>query len=141
MESRGFHVECGLESVDATMAAVCAFVGDTLSPEGLIRLEIAVTEALNNVVLHGGLPQGAGIAVAVRKAAPEVGPEVGVEIRDPGQPVPAELFKAARNPADIDPLEESGRGIPLIVAMSDALHYESRDGSNCLTLRFADRSS
>ena len=64
MDSRGFHV-------DATMAAVCVFVGDALPSEGLIRLQITVTEALNNVVLHGGLPQGAGIDMTVRKAAPE----------------------------------------------------------------------
>lgn len=137
MDSRGFHVECRLESVDAAMEAVRAFVGDALAPEGLIRLEIAVTEALNNVVLHGRLPDGAGIDMTVRKA----GPAVCVDIRDPGRPVPADLFQAARDPAGIDPLEEKGRGIPLIVALSDALHYEGRDGSNRLTLRFAGRDA
>ena len=137
MDSRGFHVECRLDAVDAAMGAVCAFVGDALPPEDLIRLEIAVTEALNNVVLHGALPSGTGIDVAVSKA----GPEVSVEIRDPGRPVPEELFDEARDPAEIDPLDESGRGIPLIVAMSDALHYESGNGSNCLALRFAGRRS
>ncbi|GHG33723.1 ATP-binding protein [Paracoccus aerius] len=137
MDSRGFHVECRLEAVDAAMGGVCAFVGDVLAPEGLIRLEIAVAEALNNVVLHGDLPAGAGIDMTVRKNAGDV----DVDIRDPGRPVPPELFTAARDPADIDPLDESGRGISLIVAMSDALHYESRDGSNRLTLRFAGRDA
>ena len=137
MDSRGFHVDCRLQAVDAAMAAVCAFVGDALAPEGLIRLEIAVTEALNNVVLHGGPPGGAEIGVTVRKAAPGV----LVEIRDPGRPVPAGLFAAARDPARIDPLAESGRGIALIAALSDALDYDSRDGTNRLTLRFAGRAA
>ena len=137
MDSRGFHVECGLGPVDAATGDVRAFVGDGLAPEALIRLEIVLTEALNNVVLHGGLPPGAGIDLAVRKD----GAGVWVEIRDPGRPVPAELFGTARDPADLDPLAESGRGIPLIVALSDALRYESRDGANCLTLRFGARDA
>lgn len=135
MDSRGFHLPCRLGAVDAATGDVLAFAGDALDPEGLIRLEIALTEALNNVVLHGNLPEDAGIDLTVRKA----GPALLVEIRDPGRPVPARLFDAARNPAEIDPLAESGRGIPLIVAMSDALGYDSREGSNCLTLRFATR--
>ncbi|MTE01083.1 hypothetical protein GIY56_12330 [Paracoccus sp. YIM 132242] len=137
MDSRGFHVECRLDAVDAAMAAVCAFAGDALAPDDLIRLEIALTEALTNIVLHGGLPPGAGIGVTVRK----VPSGVSVEIRDPGRPVPADLFQAARDPADLDPLAESGRGIPLIVALSDALHYEGRDGANRLTLRFGGRDA
>lgn len=135
MESRAFHVECRLEAVDATMAALCAFVGDALSAEGLIRFEIAVTEALNNIVLHGALPSEAEIAVLVRRADQDV----AVEIRDPGPPAPAELFHGAPDLDDIDPLAESGRGIPLIAAMSDALDYRTAAGLNCLTLGFANR--
>ncbi|MFC3167981.1 ATP-binding protein [Paracoccus fontiphilus] len=137
MESRAFHVECRLDAVDKTMETLCAFVGDALSPEGLIRLEIAVTEALNNIVLHGALPPEAGIAVVVRRADQDV----AVEIRDPGPPVPADLFQAAPDLAEIDPLSESGRGIPLIAAMSDALDYRTTSGLNCLTLGFGNRSA
>ena len=137
MDSRGFDVECRLQAVDAAMEKVCAFVGDALPPPDLVRLEIAVTEALNNLVLHGALPPGAGIGLTVRKAAPGV----SVEIRDPGRPVPAGLFAAAPDPARIDPLAEGGRGIALIVALSDALDYDSRDGVNRLVLRFAGQGS
>ncbi|WP_207101899.1 ATP-binding protein [Paracoccus shandongensis] len=137
MDSRDFPVKGRLDAVDAAMASVCAFVGDALPAEDLIRLEIALTEALTNIVLHGGLPPGAGIGVSVRKDAPGI----TVEIRDPGRPVPVALFRAARDPAAIDPLEESGRGIPLIVALSDTLDYDSRDGVNRLVLRFAGQGS
>ncbi|MGR3249400.1 MAG: ATP-binding protein [Paracoccus sp. (in: a-proteobacteria)] len=135
MQSRAFPVECSLAAVDTAMANLCAFAADALPPEGMIRLEIAVTEALTNIVLHGDLPTELVIDLIVRKA-PE---RVDIEIRDFGPPIPPDLLQSSPDIADIDPLEESGRGIPLIKALSDALDYRSAGQSNCMTLRFASR--
>ncbi|MFC0199413.1 ATP-binding protein [Paracoccus rhizosphaerae] len=135
MQSRALLVECSLEAVDTAMADLCAFAADALPIEGMIRLEIAVTEAMTNIVLHGDLPAESTIDLLVRKA-PE---QVDVEIRDPGPPIPPNLLQSSPDIADVDPLEESGRGIPLIKALSDALDYRSAGRSNCMTLRFTVR--
>lgn len=135
MRARAFHVECRLAAIDTTMTELGAFLGDALAPEGAIRLEIAVVEALTNIVLHGRLAHDAGIDLLAR-TAPDT---VEIEIRDPGPPVPLRLFEDSADLDQIDPLAESGRGIALIKAMSDGLDYRIDRGANRLVLRFVAR--
>lgn len=135
MRSRAFHVECRLAAIDTTMGELGAFLEDDLAPETAIRMEIAVAEALTNIVLHGRLAHDAGIDILAR-ATPGA---AEIEIRDPGPPVPLRLFEEAADLDRIDPLAESGRGIALIKAMSDGLDYRIAQGANRLMLRFAAR--
>jgi|GEM_PF-1150155 len=132
MSRTEFVIRAKLEEIDGLARRLADLAGACLPPEKLIGLEIAVVEALNNVVLHG-YGQGDGTisaAITVQDAG------VTVEIGDSGRQVPAGIFEAAGSIAGMDPLMESGRGIGLIVALSDRLDYASGPGGNRLTLGF-----
>lgn len=127
-----FTIRATLEEVDGLARSLAGLAAACLPPEKLIGLEIAVVEALNNVVLHGYKGREGTIAAAlvIRDAA------VSVEIRDRGQPVPEGALAAVRSLDDLDPLAESGRGLGLIVGLSDRLDYASGPDGNRLTLEF-----
>jgi len=132
MTQRAWTIESTPEAVDALMAELCDAARPILPAARLIEMEIAATEALTNVVLHGNADAGAAIGVQITTTRDSV----TVEIRDSGRPVPAGLFETAPDPAEIDPLAEDGRGIALITSLSDRLDYTSTPGSNRLALTF-----
>ena len=136
MSRTEFVIRATLEEVDGLARSLADLARACLPPDKAIGLEIVVAEALNNVVLHGyGQAQGI-IRAAITL---QDGAGATVEIRDRGRPVPAGAFEAG-NLSDLDPLKESGRGIGLIVGLSDRLHYASDPDGNCLTLEF-DRTA
>ena len=127
-----FTIRATLEEVDGLSRSLADLARPCLPAEKLVGLEIAVAEALNNVVLHGykGREGTISAALVIRDAA------VTVEIRDRGQRVPEGALAAARSLDDLDPLVESGRGLGLIVGLSDRLDYASGPDGNRLTLEF-----
>lgn len=135
MSRTEFTIRATLEEVDGLSRSLADLARPCLPAEKLVGLEIAVAEALNNVVLHGYAQAGGTIAAAldIRDAA------VTVEICDRGLRVPEGALAAARSLDDLDPLAESGRGLGLIVGLSDRLDYAAGPEGNRLTLEF-DRS-
>ena len=92
-----------------------------------IDLELAVVEAANNIVEHGGATGNEGITL---KFAVDRGVAV-MTLIDRGRPVPQGLYHQCRDtPADA----EDGRGVGIIRACVDTVHYASADGLNRLTL-------
>lgn len=132
MSRTEFTVRATLEEVDGLARSLAELAGACLPPEKLIGLEIAVVEALNNVVLHGYAGGEGTIAAAITLRDGGV----TVEIGDRGRQVPEGLFQATGSVAELDPLAESGRGIGLIVGLSDRLDYASSPEGNRLTLGF-----
>ena len=132
MSRSEFIIHATLEEVDGLTRSLADLARTCLPAEKLVGLEIAVAEALNNVVLHGydGREGTISAALTVRDGA------VTAEIRDGGRPVPAGAFEAAGSLDDMDPLVESGRGLGLMVGLSDRLDYASAPDGNCLTLEF-----
>jgi anti-sigma regulatory factor (Ser/Thr protein kinase) len=99
-----------------TLAQVAEEAG--LSDEASFELRLASTEAVANALRH---PEGPGTAdVTVR--ADETGVEV--EVVSPGP---------FRLRADSD--TERGRGLPLMVALSDEAEFLRRGDSTCVRLR------
>lgn len=134
MSRTEFLIPATLDAADGLTRRLADGARACLPPDRLAGLEIAVAEALNNVVLHGYGAAGAtatiGAALAIR------GDAVAVEIRDTGRPVPPGAFAAAGSPGEIDPLVESGRGLALIAGLPDRLDYASDPDGNRLTLEF-----
>lgn len=119
-----------LEEVDVLGSRLRDAAAPFLAEDRLFAFEIALVEALTNIIRHGGL--SAEDAVEVRLS--ETAGVVELEIRDTGPAPPADLFTAPR--PDSDPMAESGRGIALILSCADAVRL-SRDGKvNRLVLRF-----
>lgn len=98
-------------------------------PGDIVRLELALVEALNNVFLHGsGGRADLEVKVSMRR---EKG-ALSIELSDNGEPIPDLDIRSMP-----DPLCESSRGLPLIHACVDDVTYRSKDGVNMLIMRKA----
>lgn len=120
-----------LEEVDGATVAVRNEAARELSEPALIRLEIAVTEALTNIVRHGYSKPGGQIHLTCG----EHGDGFVVTISDAGRRVPEHLFTSPAHLPD-DPLQESGRGVALILACADVVDYRRLGGRNELSMVF-----
>ena len=119
------------EELDRAIISLRQEAAHTLPEADLTRFEIAVIEALNNVVLHAGLAPDALIEVTCS----QTGDSTTVTIADEGRPAAAETFAVSAHLPD-DPLEESGRGIALIQSCADSVDYRRVGDRNELHLVF-----
>jgi anti-sigma regulatory factor (Ser/Thr protein kinase) len=126
------------DASDARRAAT--WLGETGSAQGipaepLWRLDLCLTEALANVIAHGGAGAAAspiGLRLAVRRDAS--GGEASVTVSDGGtafDPRTAAAKPRARSLGDAVP---GGQGLPLLRKFADALDYAYSEGRNHLTI-------
>lgn len=125
----------GVVMVGAALNGLCRnYLG--MSEEETYEVELAVVEALTNVVQH---------AYAGRKGQPvnvefRLSEEVvQIEVTDQGIPLPeTDLLSARRlpsvDPLDLDNLAETGRGLFVVWSMMDEVRYASDGAVNRLTL-------
>lgn len=127
MDLLAARIPARLEEVDNLGPRLTAAAAPVLTADRLFALELAVVEALTNIIRHGA----PGSIDLVMRHGPD---GVEVVLSDDGPAPPADLFTAARAPQD--PLAESGRGLGLILACADGVTL-TRDGArNVLSLRF-----
>ena len=118
-------IDTGLEAVGPVAEAVRALALPVLGEEGAGDLELALTEAVTNVIRHGYGPEG--------------GP-VRVEAEVQGRQVPGEALAGAGlhrfdfDPEDIEGLPAGGMGLSLITVLMDEVSYRTDLGQNRLTL-------
>jgi serine/threonine-protein kinase RsbW len=107
-----------------------------LSEENCGTVEIALAEALNNIVEHAypaDLPGGIALDLALSDAC------LRCELRDQGAALPGLCPPDSGLPPIDGPREslpEGGFGWSLICTLTSRLSYERRDGENRLTLEF-----
>ena len=94
-------------------------------------IEIAMAEALNNVVEHGGLWPRQKIEVLARVT----GAGVRIAIIDRGRAYPEGIVPENASP-NIAELPEGGFGWMLIHTLTQTLRYHRSAGTNILTLEF-----
>ena len=120
--------------------AICSMIA-RLEDNGLPReksgaVEIALSEAINNVVEHAYSDDPHGTVHAVTELTAKY---LTIEIRDTGRPYP-DLQLPAGKPADLErpvsDLPEGGFGWFLIRELTDYLSYQRNKGENILILRF-----
>jgi anti-sigma regulatory factor (Ser/Thr protein kinase) len=110
--------------VAAAVRGLCESAG--LHPTAVLQIELALVEALNNVILHGyqSRPEH-----QIRTDWQLVDDCVRIEILDQGQTL------ASLPDGDMpEAMSESGRGWPIIRACMDRVDYHSSQGVNHLTL-------
>lgn len=101
------------------------------------QVEVCIVEAVNNCIKHAYGDQP-GNQVEVDISFPEGG--IKFEIIDHGKAGdPAQILLDRRDrleldPADLDEIPESGRGIAIIQAVMDEIDYCTNQGVNRLTL-------
>ena len=137
--STGFDlaIDSNLAAVQTAARAVRAACAGLLPTEVIDEIEIAVVEAINNVITHGYGGRG-GHEIRVRLCLqPE---KVEIEIIDRARPMAPRLF--ASLPVDPFPVDganraalpERGRGLALIRVTMDEVAYGSEGGENHLRL-------
>lgn len=132
-----FHFPATLDDVAAVSQTLRAFIVKWVPEEVCNSIELGVAEALTNVVTHGyaGIPHA-----AVEMAVEEFPAKVLVRVFDSGRPIPEQVIADAGrhtfdfDVTDLDNLPIGGMGLSLIKASFDTIHYETRDGINCLVL-------
>lgn len=125
------RVAADYQSLDRAVLALRARAAAVLCEDKLTCFEIAVAEALTNIVQHAyGQKPGQWIEVEYV----EDSQSVAIILKDQGKPVPDDLVEAAA--ALPDAFEESGRGLALIRACSDRIHYTRSANGNALKLEF-----
>lgn len=134
-----FVISATLEAVDEVAGKVAAIIGRGTDDAGKALREIALVEALNNIVHHAYGDSSTG-TIQIEVLCFEN--ETQVKLRDFGRPAPYGLFSVRTSaPAGmVDAAEpaESGRGIGLILACTSAVSITRDDNSNVLTMHFAE---
>ncbi|MCC2632903.1 MAG: serine/threonine-protein kinase RsbW [Ramlibacter sp.] len=99
---------------------------------------IALAEVLTNIVEHGYANNG-GPPIELAWSASRSG--FVVEVRDAGEPIPADRLAQAGpettfgfDPTDVGGLPEGGMGLGIIKTAFDHVAYRSKDGVNRLRL-------
>lgn len=122
-----------IESLPAALEAVLESAEAAgLPPARAVQLELALEEALANVVHHAYGDQGGPLDLMCGE---EKGAFV-VEIADEGPPFNPLEVEEAPVEGDLDDLEPGGLGIFLILRLADAAGYRREKGRNVLSLRF-----
>jgi len=99
-------------------------------------LDIAIVEAMTNVIRHGEHPPQVSLEVGI---APR-DDRLEISLRDRGTPIPAEALARADDsvfefdPGNLEAIPEHGMGLALIRRIADELTYESGPQGNLLTL-------
>ncbi|QBY01236.1 ATP-binding protein [Rhodophyticola sp. CCM32] len=129
-----FDLPPQLDEVDKAVQALRALVEPVLEPEQASCFEVAVSEALTNIVVHGyeGIQGGKTVSVQLDTD----GQVLRLTIIDHGTPGPADLFETGPSLDEIDFMEESGRGLALIRHHADAVAYTPSVDGNRLILTF-----
>lgn len=123
-----------LDKVDETTQALRVLVEPVIGPQQAVAFEVAVAEALTNVVVHGydGMADDSSISINLTTSPTEL----RIQILDHGTPGPADLYDKAPPLDEIDFMQESGRGLALVRHHSDKAIYTPSAKGNQLVLLF-----
>jgi len=127
-----------LADVAQATQQVRGLLPDWLSASECDAIELALAEALTNIVRHGF---GSGSGQPVRLRVRERGGALEVDLWDQGRPIPKDRLSLADpsttflfDPTNLAGLPEGGMGLALIKAAFHEVRYGSRDGVNRLHL-------
>ena len=126
-------IDSRLEEVRKVGENLQAFCLDNgFLPEDADFMELAIVEAVNNVIIHGYDARPGGLIALDMELKED---QLVFTIKDQGKPYnPIATPPDSRDESEIDPLDESGRGLKIIQAVMDQVEYFSRDGHNIMVL-------
>lgn len=125
-----------LDAIAAVAEEIRKLSEESVGAEGADAVEVAVVEALTNLVKHGYPYKPGRIEIAARGGTDGV----TVDIFDTGQTIPDDILaragpeRFAFDPEDIDGLVEGGMGLSIIFMTMDVVDYSPHAGRNWLHL-------
>ncbi len=117
--------------------ALKSHVQDSVSDDILMRLDICMSEALANLVLHAETAQKSATIEMILDLDGDI---LTVDIFDPEGTKAFDLRTQARPLSDVDIMAESGRGLGLILECADGVEYGPIENRRRLSLKFQARS-
>lgn len=103
------------------------------SPEVTAMTELALAEALNNIVEHAYPADEVGVIELCLEPLPD---GVRCDLHDQGKEMPGGVLPAGQLPhtdVERDDLPEGGFGWHILLSVTDCLNYSRQDGTNRLT--------
>src|SRR4051812_24095785 len=138
MEEQVVELQASLAQVAPATQRVRQLLPDWLGEAERDAMELALAEALTNIVEHG---YGRDSADPVRLRLLERAGALEIDIWDSGQPIPEGMIENTDvsttflfDPTDLEGLPEGGMGLALIKAAFHDVRYGTRDGVNRLRL-------
>lgn len=130
-----------LEAIDAMVVTLRQAVQSLLSAEDLFGFEVAISEALTNIVKHSfdATVQTSAANVSLTLTCGDQ--TIALDLIDHGKPGPADMFAKVPRLEDIDILAEHGRGLALIRHYSDLAEFSTGPHGNRLRLTFKPSAS
>jgi serine/threonine-protein kinase RsbW len=101
------------------------------SDEEILDAELAVDEAVTNVIEHGYRGEGGSIDLIVSVSSDEV----EIRLEDTAPPFDPTHSAPAITEGDLDERQAGGLGVHLIREVMDALSYERISGKNVLIMK------
>jgi serine/threonine-protein kinase RsbW len=132
-----FSITATLADVAQATQRVRGLLPDWLEVAECDAIELAMAEALTNIVQHG---YGGDSSRPIRVRLSERPGALEVDVWDQGRPVPGDKLEQADDttfqydPTDLAKLPEGGMGLALIKAAFHEVHYRRRAGVNRLHL-------
>ncbi len=108
-----------------------------LPAQTTFAIQLCCEEVFSNIVRHGHPEPSAGQTDAVaRIVLAQSADSVSLTLEDQGPPFDPLKVEAPAMPSTIGEMQIGGLGIHLIRKFSQSVHYQHREGFNCLTMRF-----
>jgi serine/threonine-protein kinase RsbW len=126
-----------LSLVSSLARAATAICEEHLTAEQLVEVDLALTEAVTNVIRHGYHEE---TAHSVRLSIALFKDRIAFELVDQAPPMDPTLLEHASgarfdfDPTDLESLPEGGMGLALIKLNMDAVEYTPRKHSNILRM-------
>lgn len=129
-------VDSDIDQVELVARAIRTLCEGLLSEDDAASVELAVVEAMNNVIKHGYHGRRGGsveVGLTLSRA------QVEVEIVDHATPIPQDFVQSASNPFafdadDLPNVPEGGMGLALIRMSMDEVDYVSGPEENRLRM-------
>ena len=132
MITQTFHMQNKLQDIDPTVLSVMAAVEGRLGSDTRFNVEVCITEALTNLVLHACGGKSSPIRINLMLTHDRL----CIEVFDPKGATPFDLRDFGPRLSQVDVLAESGRGLSLIKDCADTLEYGPVDGHHRLAMTF-----
>ncbi|TAJ43853.1 ATP-binding protein [Methanofollis fontis] len=128
----GICIEAVISSLPEALAYVRTALAASRVPEhAAMEVELAVDEAVTNIIMHGFAGGGGRIRVLCTFDEEEI----TIRIEDRAPPFDPTGAEAPDTDADIDERPIGGLGIHFIRQMTDEMQYRRQNGRNILILK------
>lgn len=124
-----------LARVSEWLDAIAAQWG--LSTQTTFAIQLCCEEVFSNIVRHGHPEPSTGETDAVaRIVLDQSADSISLTLEDQGPAFDPLTVQPPAMPSTIGEMQIGGLGIHLIRKFSQSVHYQHREGFNCLTMRF-----